>query len=115
MKIITRKLLAKRAANRWYMQYCNRGVWDSRMLERSKETKEDIYNKLLSLGDDPNPDDIDKVIGNHSWTWVYCNECDERVEGVVQLGEEPDYESNTANVCFGCLNKASMLVNEHKD
>lgn len=115
MKIITRKLLAKRAASAWHKQYCNNGVWENSVPIWKQETREDIYNKLLSLGDDPNPDDIDKVIGNTSWTWVYCNECDERVGGVVQLGEDPYYESNTANVCFGCLNKASMLVNEHKD
>lgn len=38
-----------------------------------------------------------------------CNECGEMKDTVVQLGEEPNYESSTANVCFDCLRKALAL------
>jgi len=36
----------------------------------------------------------------------HCNECGEPSWEVIQLGEEPDYESNTASICHSCIKKA---------
>lgn len=49
------------------------------------------------------------VIGNDFWTRIECDECGKEVEAYVQLGEEPDYESSTACICFPCLEKAVAL------
>lgn len=38
-----------------------------------------------------------------------CDECGGMVDIVVELGEEPDYESSTANICFPCLRNAIAL------
>ncbi len=35
-----------------------------------------------------------------------CNECGKNADIVVQLGQEPDYESATANICLDCLKRA---------
>jgi len=43
--------------------------------------------------------------------WHFCHECDARVD-VVQVGQEPDYESATANVCLVCLKKAVALLEQ---
>mgnify|MGYP001587518420 CR=1 FL=1 len=43
-------------------------------------------------------------------TIYQCDECGCDVDLVVQLGEEPDCESNTANVCRECIQKAVDLV-----
>lgn len=41
-----------------------------------------------------------------------CNGCGERVCAVVTVGEEPDYESSTTNLCKACLLAALALFDE---
>lgn len=54
---------------------------------------------------------VAEIIGNGSW--VYKRACDEYGQSsweVVQLGEEPDYESCTAEICADCLRSALKLL-----
>ena len=46
------------------------------------------------------------------WMWVEteCHECGRRNVSVVQLGEPPDYESQTADICIDCLRQALALA-----
>lgn len=101
---------AKSAAKAWHDKY----VKDNWRWHHSKSfvtglSKKEAYEALVALGDKPSPEDVNKVIGNTSWTDCLCNECGELVEEVVQLGQEPDYDSATANICFPCLKKAVKL------
>lgn len=97
MKLITRKVLADKASGRWLKTYFRKGEWVYGF------DKEVIYCNLKALGDNPTPEDVDRVIGNSSWTSIKCDECGKYVEEVIQVGEEPDYESCTANICKPCL------------
>lgn len=97
MELITRKSRAAGAAEAWSNQY--------------PREKRDIFEALVDLGPKPNPEDVNKVIGNDSWTRVACDECGEEVYAVVQIGQEPDYDSATAEVCLSCLSKAVDLIN----
>jgi hypothetical protein len=100
MKLITRQSKANEAAGHW--QYGAR-------------ERENIYNALIALGDSPNPDDVDRVIGNKSWTEVgECDECRKASEALIMLGEEPDYDSHTAYICINCLQSAMIKINSHK-
>ena len=55
--------------------------------------------------------EVDALIGNKSWTRVEnCSECGAEAVAVVELGEEPDYDSMTAFVCESCLRKALDLI-----
>ena len=103
MKLINRQTLTNEAAKRWKEQYCSNGEWyASRCLPR-----EETYAKLLALGTNPNPNDVDGLIGDSSWTDVKsCNECDQQVDELVEIGEPSDYESSTAYVCKKCLLEA---------
>lgn len=100
MKVITRERLAVLAADKWKQTYFRKGEW------QYGNDKEVIYDKLMELGDNPSYKDVDEAIGNTSWTNIYCDECNESVLKVIQLGEEPDYESSTACICKPCLLKA---------
>lgn len=79
------------------------GVWYD-------NNKRDIGEALLALGAQPAIEDVNRVIGNNSWTQLICDECKNDVAAVVQLGAEPDYESATACVCGACLLKARRLL-----
>ena len=97
MELITRNLLARTAALRWKRQYPD---------DKKKQPE------LEALGDTPHPDDVDSVIGNGTWTEVpECNECGGRnLPAVVRVGDEPDYDSQTAWLCLECLRKAVTLA-----
>jgi len=103
MEIITRQSLANIAAYRWELQYCHGGLWRDTLSGNS----EIVYRKLLALGNSPAPDDIDKIIGNTGWTHPErCSECNVRGDIVIRVGQEPDFESNTAYLCVDCTRKA---------
>ena len=50
-----------------------------------------------------------KNIDDNYKRWRTCNECGGEVEDLVEIGEEPDYESATAIVCKSCIEKALLL------
>lgn len=109
MRVVSRKGLAEIAAKRWKNQYYSRGAWGRGRIMSLGEP-EAIYEGLVALGDNPDPDDVDRIIGNKSWTYVCCNECNKSCESVIELGQEPDYESSTAHVCKACLKAAVKLL-----
>ena len=99
MYLITRQNLADKAAQRWGEQYA--------VNPTSEQTT--ILARLNALPPGAPPDDIDQIIGNGSWTKLECDECGTIVDAIIQLGQEPDYESSTASVCFDCLKAAIKL------
>lgn len=104
MKLITRQDLANTVAERWRQQYqFVDGSWRQIVIGDSKS----YFNKLIDLGTNPKPDDVEKIISG--WTILRCDECGTHVEEVVQLGAEPDYESATASICMKCLKQATEL------
>ncbi len=108
MKAITRQELANDVAERWYKTYYINGKW------RYNEdgNKLEIYRNLKKLGDNPNPDQIDIVIGNTSWTELRCDECDMYVDSVVRVGGDIDYGSAAADLCKDCIDKIVELCKE---
>lgn len=102
MNLITKRQLANMAKERWKKQYCNQDVW------YYGETKKLIYEKLEVLGDTPSPEDVNKAIGNGSWTRITCSDCDESVDSAVVLGNV-DYDSEYVYACKDCLTKALEL------
>lgn len=102
MKIITRQSCADEAIQKWEETYSS-GRWG--------EDKLVILAKLKELPKPVNPDDIDRIIGNTSWTSpAACYVCHERAEVIVEMGDEPDYESRTAYLCPCCIRKAAKFV-----
>jgi hypothetical protein len=54
--------------------------------------------------------EVTAIIGNPSWVTLTCDDCRKDVDAVVQAGEEPEYDSGTANLCVDCLRKALALI-----
>ena len=102
MEVITRRTEAARAAADWRIHYADGDRWKTIARGSTRE----VYDKLVALGSDPLPGDVNSIIGNESWTEVTCDECSRSVEAIVRLGQAPDYESSTAEVCFDCLRAA---------
>lgn len=104
MRIISRSSKAASSAVAWFNAYFDKGRW---IYGEDKRLK---WEALKALGDKPNPDDVDRVIGNPTWTSTRCDECGTLPEVVVMVGDEPDYESNTVHLCTECIIKLRAMV-----
>lgn len=100
--LITRQQVAASTAERFKQQY------GPDFLVRSFGDTKQIYAKLVSLGNHPSCEDVEKVMP--SWTHLRCDECEKEVDAVVQFGEDLDWESATANICKECLAKGATLM-----
>lgn len=105
MRIVSRAGKAVKARESWHNTY-----YDSRFGWRFGEEKRVKYEALVALGQEPNPDDVDRVIGNPSWTSCRCDECDSTPEFLVMVGQEPDYDANTVHLCAGCITKLGEMI-----
>lgn len=105
MKLITERTLIREMAERWATQY-------PRGKSEPGSSSQRIYKKLLALDKEKaTAKDVADIVGNDSWTRVCdCSECGTTPQVIVQVGEEPDYESRTAYLCPSCLQKAVKLV-----
>lgn len=102
MNVITERSLILTVAKRWEETYSS-GVYGSDKLDKLK-----LLNKMDV--ETATADDVAGIIGNRSWTRLTCDECKQDVSAVIEVGEEPDYESATAQLCFECISKASALA-----
>lgn len=106
MHLITRQGLAATAPKRW------RGQYQVLKLPQSGRRMLAIANALDALPVPPSPDDVDRIIGNSSWTAPpACSECGKRgAPFVIEVGQPPDYHSETAYLCGECIAKAAALA-----
>ena len=88
-------------AQQWASQYREKdGTWRG-------DDKEQIYRKLVALGDNPPIDKVAEIIGNKSWSYISCAGCPEYVERAVAIGE---YEPKA--YCAICVTEAFTVLSE---
>ena len=71
-----------------------------------------VEGRLLALNvESATAADVAEIIGMPGWVAPWeCGECGVKSWDCIQLGEEPDYESATTEVCLPCLRKAVFLA-----
>jgi hypothetical protein len=118
MKLITQRDLIRKVAERWHQQYDHypeddRPLFSVRNGMRTQLNKREIASHLDMLNKETaTADDVNTIIGNKSWTRLTCDECgSETITEVMEVGQEPDYESNTARLCLECIKKAYIMTN----
>lgn len=52
---------------------------------------------------------IDRIIGNSSWTSLNCTECNTDTDALVYIGDYQKYESAYVELCRSCLRKVDEL------
>ncbi len=106
MKVITQRDTILQIPKRWASQYP-----ESQTLSDGSNTGT-ILKRLRKLDlKTCAPEDVDRIIGNDSWTTqLKCDECKEYVNWVLQVGDEPDYESDTACLCKACAREVAQRV-----
>lgn len=89
-------------AARWRSQYSENGAWRDVFVGGKSAT---VYERLCALGDNPPIDKVAEVIGNKSWSYLLCLQCNEHVDRAFVLG---DYEHGY--FCFGCVEEFHQAV-----
>ena len=96
MKAIDRRQRAKDAVARWHAEY------DWRPKETYWKQAQDKTAQLDALGPDPDPNDVDRIIGNESWTRMPCAGCLKDVPVALQIqAEDPD--DDPVYLCENCV------------
>lgn len=103
MILITRAQNIANVAERWRKQYPH--------ADASSQWGR-IYLELAALPAEATREQVDSIIGNSAWTDLSCHECKRDNGALVELGEEPSPESNTASICPQCLIEALALCEE---
>jgi hypothetical protein len=109
VKLYTAETMARDAARQFKELYFRNGKWvDGTYFYWVKpgETTQSTYERLLALGPTPTPEAV-RELTNDSWvTPGRCHECKQDSAVLVEVGEEPDYESSTARLCPKCISEA---------
>jgi len=108
MNLTTKREIIRRVPAHWRQTYTPFQKWDDSKGKIAKEL--DRINVETAT-----EDDIERIIGNRSWTRMTCDECKKEVDALIQVGEPPDYESRTAQLCPECVRAAFSLANNADD
>ncbi len=100
--VIHRRDIIRSVPDRWDAQYPK--AWaHADMVAKGKHLRVLDLEKATSA-------DIERVIGNDSWTVMRCHECQQDRSPLVRIGEEPDCDANWVDVCPECLQKAVQAL-----
>ncbi len=98
MRLITERELILQVLDDWKYQY------KYEILQDKTSDKTVIYYKLKELNfKTVSAKEIEKIIGNNSWTTWICSECEQKVKRIIQFKKE--------DICLKCFKK---LMN-HKE
>ena len=113
MRIITRRDLIKNIAKQWKQAfYHNDG---DKWRYASTVQAELVYDKLQELDLKAcSREEVDGVTGKEYWTEIICDECKKDVDVVIQVGENEDHDSRTANVCPECFGRAMSMMRKEQ-
>ena len=105
MKLLTEREQVRDVAKRWRGSYGS-GTYGADKRKRNVSAELDALDPEKATAAQ-----VAEIVGNGSWvSKESCHECGAPTWELVQLGQEPDYESSTANVCKACLLKALNLL-----
>lgn len=97
-RLISERDKIRGVAKRWASQYKDYNGGDP-------EGKKAITRKLSKLNPETaTPDDVERIIGNRSWTNIQCAQCEAHVPVAAQFtGYDDSFE-----LCLGCVRAAAI-------
>jgi hypothetical protein len=106
MELLDERSQVKAAIQRWIAKYGMDKTYGADKRGRK------VGAELAELdAETATAEQVGEIIGNRSWACPRsCDECGQETWQLVQLGEEPDYESRTASICSDCLRAALRLL-----
>ena len=106
IEVVRLRDMTRSAARRYWSQY-----GDDHIALVGKKTWREVYGELLALGPDPSDHQIEKVIGNCSWTSLQCDVCRRaKLPVVVDVGAGRGHA--TTRLCIACIREALVAAEE---
>ena len=106
MKLITRQTLANELPA--YLAARHSDLHDGyRQWHLYTEPYEMCYNKILALGENPDPNLVDSIMGSTSWTTVKCDGCGDVTDTAVLVATSDEYIE--IHLCLDCLKIATEI------
>ena len=107
IKLVTRQQNANKAA----------ANWDSQYPDAHPDHKYGLISKALNnlKNDNLSADEVDLIIGNSSFTYIFCGECESYVEEAYQISENEDLNGGHIHICKDCLRSALGLPFEPRN
>lgn len=101
--LVTRRTRAKETARRW------------RNMPASYHPNRRIVAAMSKLGEDPDPADVDRILGHRRQTMVRCDGCGDEADQGVDLTSHSDDEYGPCTYCRECLLDALALLEDGGD
>lgn len=106
--VLTPAYIASRVAEQWRDQFytSRKNVWYS-------QERRDQYDRLVALGPNPQPTQVEAIIQSRAWTMVpTCSECgDPEPPFVIMVGV---LEEDQVYLCPGCIREIANLANNQR-
>jgi len=111
MEVITKQVLASKVPDIFSERYSPGSFYGE------QETHKNTREALLALDHPINPDKVDEIIGNTSWTRIpVCDECGEHPEMIVLFSNDyGDQDCRHIHVCEKCIHKSLRLIGATKN
>ena len=107
MELLNERTQVRTVAQRWRAQY-GAGSYSS-------DTRMRMVGEELAALDTETAaaSEVAEIVGSGSWVSKQtCDECGAETWAAVQVGQPPNYESNTATICGSCLRAALRLLGD---
>lgn len=75
---------AQGVADRWRNQYHGKDGW----LRVARGSSQDTYDRIMDLGEAPDPEKVAEIIGNKSWTHPVCSVTGDHLAVGVRFARE---------------------------
>ena len=101
----TRQGRANVAADSWFMSYQMALITGKTPENWPVDSVKKIHEGLQELGQNPDPNEVDRIIGNNTWTHLCCDSCREYCPNGVIIAE-------VCIICDTCLLTALGITTE---
>lgn len=95
---------AAMVADRWKAQY-SKGGKGKHWRSTASGCGGEVYDQLIALAEKPKADEVDKIIGNNSWTHFMCDGCYKQKPHGIMIGTQ-DREIHICDECSLPLKEA---------
>jgi len=100
MLLIKKQELIDSVPKRWYKEYVSR----QGLLACDKQG---VLDKLHALEKPLNEQEVNKIIGNSSWTYLKCDVCEKETDAILCIKplDYCPYENRGVRICNDCMVK----------
>jgi len=107
IRIVSREILAATAAEEWKRIHIDGGI------ERGGVDVNDVHRRLVALGKNPHPKEVEDVIGARDFTTLgSCMHCDRRRKRLVEIEFGVGAMCEQVRLCEACLDEAKSLFTQ---